>query len=262
MSDQALYLLNLMTTGETIRARTSVRHYSDQAVSDQLIKEILEEASWAPSAGNMQPWRITVLGEESSKRFRKKYEFMGWESVLPTLRMVMLSHNPSNKSSVEINEDVLKTFHQHAASSGSPRVIVIYYNKRTWKELLQLSSAALSLYSFRMKSVKSIGKKAGSFFHMAIRSIRDIKVAKDTINASLAGFTYAITLCAKARGLDSCIQFSYNHVYPWLRKDLGLSKGQELFGIVLIGHKEKTVVVEGVNSRTRKPVDIEWNNNL
>jgi len=46
---------------EAIRTRQSCRQFTDQAVSEELVREILDTARWAPSGSNVQPWHIDVL---------------------------------------------------------------------------------------------------------------------------------------------------------------------------------------------------------
>jgi nitroreductase len=45
-----------------IQNRSSVRAFTDQAVSDETITHLLELASRAPSGTNTQPWKVYVLG--------------------------------------------------------------------------------------------------------------------------------------------------------------------------------------------------------
>lgn len=248
-----------MTASETIRTRASVRHFVNTPIPDSIVQAIIEDASWAPSAGNMQPWQVAVLSEKASSRFRERYEALGWESVLPSLRVALLSHASNHqKSSREINQQVMQIYHEQVVVKGTPRVIAIYYNKPTFTEFNRLSLAALSLYWHRMRAVKSPMRKFAAFLQLVLRSRRDYQVAQNAVKASLANFTYGLTLAATQRGLDSCIQFSYNHAFPWLRKDLKLSRKQKLFGVVLIGVSGKPAGLEGVNSRNRRPVDIQW----
>ena len=49
------------TTYEDIMTRTSVRAYSDRAVSDEAMDSLLRAAMAAPTAGNKQPWRFVVI---------------------------------------------------------------------------------------------------------------------------------------------------------------------------------------------------------
>ncbi|MTV48789.1 nitroreductase family protein [Heliobacillus mobilis] len=46
---------------DAILSRRSVRTYTDQPVADELVKELLEAAMSAPSAGNEQPWHFIVI---------------------------------------------------------------------------------------------------------------------------------------------------------------------------------------------------------
>jgi nitroreductase len=48
---------------EAIKKRRSIRKYTNQAVSDEQIKILLEAAMSAPSAGNEQPWHFIVIKE-------------------------------------------------------------------------------------------------------------------------------------------------------------------------------------------------------
>lgn len=51
-----------MDVFECIRSRRSVRRYdTDQPVSDEDLRAVLEAASWAPSGGNAQPWHFYVV---------------------------------------------------------------------------------------------------------------------------------------------------------------------------------------------------------
>jgi nitroreductase len=54
-----------MNVSGALMARTSIRAYKPDAVPEALLREILEVARFAPSGGNLQPWRvIAVAGAE------------------------------------------------------------------------------------------------------------------------------------------------------------------------------------------------------
>ncbi len=46
---------------DCIHTRRSIRKYEDKDVPDDLIKQILNAAMTAPSAGNQQPWQFIVI---------------------------------------------------------------------------------------------------------------------------------------------------------------------------------------------------------
>lgn len=52
-----------MDAMEAILSRRSIRKYTSQPVSEQVIKELLEAAMSAPSAGNEQPWHFVVIDD-------------------------------------------------------------------------------------------------------------------------------------------------------------------------------------------------------
>lgn len=53
---------------ELIRGRRSLRRYRPRPVPREWIMQILESASWAPSAHNRQPWRFVILDNAALKR--------------------------------------------------------------------------------------------------------------------------------------------------------------------------------------------------
>ncbi len=58
-----------MQLTEAIRSRKTVRQFTDQSVSADIVIDILETAKWAPSGGNLQPWNVHVLTGEPLKAF-------------------------------------------------------------------------------------------------------------------------------------------------------------------------------------------------
>lgn len=50
---------------ELIHTRRSVRNYDDKDVPIEVIKEIIEAGTSAPSAGNQQPWHFVVITDRA-----------------------------------------------------------------------------------------------------------------------------------------------------------------------------------------------------
>lgn len=53
---------------EAINTRRSIRRYSKDPVSEDLVVKILEAGRWAPSADNSQPWNFIVLRDSEVRR--------------------------------------------------------------------------------------------------------------------------------------------------------------------------------------------------
>ena len=57
-----------MNIDNYFKTRRTVRRYSSREVEPQLLKEMLEEASHAPTTGNMQLYSVIVTRSEEGKR--------------------------------------------------------------------------------------------------------------------------------------------------------------------------------------------------
>jgi nitroreductase len=53
---------------EAISKRRTIRSFKPEPVSQEVLDEILEAATWAPSHRNTQPWEFAVLGPESRRK--------------------------------------------------------------------------------------------------------------------------------------------------------------------------------------------------
>ena len=60
-----------MEVVEAVHRRSSIRQFLPDPISDDTIRELLADASRAPSGGNVQPWRIYVVNGPSMSRLRE-----------------------------------------------------------------------------------------------------------------------------------------------------------------------------------------------
>ena len=59
---------------DVIRGRRSIRAYTSEPVPDELIREILDEARWAPSSRNTQAWNVWVVTGDALERFKAAFK--------------------------------------------------------------------------------------------------------------------------------------------------------------------------------------------
>ena len=62
-----------MDVMEAIFTRRSIRKYTKQPISDEVVKELLEAAMYTPSAGNRQPWCFVVINDSKIMNEIPKY---------------------------------------------------------------------------------------------------------------------------------------------------------------------------------------------
>lgn len=75
-----------METRECIKTRRSIRRFTDQSVSDEILNELLEAVRWAPSWANTQCWEIVVVKDSETKQ---------------KLSQLLAPNNPSTKGVAE-----------------------------------------------------------------------------------------------------------------------------------------------------------------
>jgi nitroreductase len=51
----------MLTVTQALKQRISTREFRRQPVAERLVREILDVARWAPSGGNLQPWKVIAL---------------------------------------------------------------------------------------------------------------------------------------------------------------------------------------------------------
>lgn len=60
-----------MDVTEAVYARKSIRAFLDTPVDDSDIADLLTKAARAPSGGNVQPWRVYVIGTDTMPAFKE-----------------------------------------------------------------------------------------------------------------------------------------------------------------------------------------------
>lgn len=68
-----------MDAREALRTTGSVRRFTDQAVDDATLREILDDARFAPSGGNRQGWRVVVVKDQQKRRELAQHMQLVWD---------------------------------------------------------------------------------------------------------------------------------------------------------------------------------------
>ena len=98
-----------MDTRTAVRERRSIRKFKPDEVPEKIVREILEDACWAPSWGNTQPWGIYVVTGEVLERFREANCQKLLEGVSPSPEIKMPQTWPAvlKKRYTEVGKNVL-----------------------------------------------------------------------------------------------------------------------------------------------------------
>ena len=146
---------------EGIKTRRSVRRYKPEELPRELIKEILEDALWAPSAMNTQSWKILVFSGEKQKKFN-------------TLLEDAVKHI-NNRLKELFNEGMQERVHGFFKNlGGAPHTIVVLVAKAAHDPKLQeteLENGAALMYNI---CLSAHNKGVGSCWMSAPLWIEDI----------------------------------------------------------------------------------------
>ena len=78
-------------------ARRSIRDFAGTPVPNELVAQLLEAAHWAPSAGNLQPWRFFVIkSKEVQREICEKCYPAPWIKKAPLLIVVAVDQFKSS----------------------------------------------------------------------------------------------------------------------------------------------------------------------
>ena len=74
---------------KTIRERRTIRRYKTDAVAMEKLQMLIEAARWAPSAGNLQPWKFLLITDKGMLN-KVKMVCPGWIKEAPALVMICI----------------------------------------------------------------------------------------------------------------------------------------------------------------------------
>jgi len=106
-----------MKIGEAIVQRRSIRKYKPEPVPRELVGQVLEAATLAPSGKNAQPWEFVVLEGEDKEKIAElmvsaaeQLEAMAYKSgsaknsagIIREAQVVIMVYNPRQKKAVKL----------------------------------------------------------------------------------------------------------------------------------------------------------------
>ncbi len=84
-----------MEFSEVLAKRRSVRHFdTKRTVSDADVRALLAAAVVAPSAGNIQPWRFTVIRSAAARETLGSVMHQRWAAAAPVIVVVSTDPRP------------------------------------------------------------------------------------------------------------------------------------------------------------------------
>ncbi len=77
---------------EVIKSRRTIRKFTEEDVSDETVRKIIEAGMLAPSAGNMQSWEFIIVRDKTTK-YSLSQEALGQPHVLESPVTIIVAAN-------------------------------------------------------------------------------------------------------------------------------------------------------------------------
>ena len=210
---------------DAVRARRSVRAFRPDPVPTEIIRELLELASLAPSGTNIQPWKVHVVTGATRQRLERE----------------VLAHREMQPAD---------------AKAEFPRI-----SKRKEPYLSRMRALGKDMYGRigiprgdEAASWRQWGRNY-SFFDAPAGLIFTIDKDLDVMSyADVGMFMQTFMLAAKDRGLDTCAQGAWNLFWTATRRVLSIPEDEYIIAGIALGYADADDPVNGTIA-PREPIE-------
>lgn len=211
---------------DLLRSRISTRAFLPEAVAASTIREILDIARFAPSGGNLQPWKIHVVLGPARDR-------------LVALVKKAVAENPfADEAELKIYPEALWEPHRSRRFEIGESMYSLLGIPREDK---------MARLQWMLNNFEFFGAPVGLFFTLDRRFDRGQW-------AHLGMLMQSIALVAEEKGLASCMQEAWATRARTVSEFLGVPETEQLYCGMAIGRADPSAPVNRLRS-TRAPLD-------
>jgi len=213
-----------MKVSDAVLARRSIRAFTPQPINNKVIKDLLALAARSPSGGNLQPWKIYVVNNQSMKKF---IEFQdNWNQPETPGYAIYPSGltEPYRTSRYQLGEAMYELL-------GIPR---------------EDKDARLQQV---LRNFEFFGAPAAIFCFVD-------KQMGPPQWSDLGMFLQTFMLLAQEAGIDTCAQEAWAMKNDSVSEFVGSDKNDILFCGLALGYKDKDAVINQLSSE-RRPIE-QW----
>lgn len=208
---------------DVLRTTASIREFTEESVGDETLYAILDNARFAPSGGNRQPWRVVVV-RDSVQRLRLRDVYLdAWHDYVAHLLIGVVPFSPL------MNDD------QRAAALAKRSAAEATSDPHGFAENLNQVPVMLVICA-------DLGALAASD--------RDLHRYQIVGGASVYPFVWNILLAAREFGLAGVMTTVATRNEGLVRETLGVPDDFAIASIVALGHPRKQL-----HQLTRKRVE-------
>ena len=219
----------MLSVSEALATRSSVREFTDQQVSLDLILKIIDEARQTPSGGNVQPWKVYIV------------------------------HGATKDKLVSIIESKIKKgqfldgIEYDIYPKNMKKIFPIHYQRRTKvaQDMYDLLGIKRKDKVGRMKHFANNFKFFGAPLGLLFTIPKKMGVAQFS---DLGMFILSIMLLCQQYGLSTCSQEAWSLWAKTIKSTLHIDDNELLFCGMSVGYKDVTANVNKLKSE-RMPMN-------
>ncbi len=216
---------------EFVRSRRSIRSFKPDPIPSEILNRILEDAKWAPSWTNTQPYFLAIASGETTKRLAKEYLQL-FDDSLP-------AQHGSKRAMVKM----------YLTGKGKPswdyRTTIPYpevltpYRRKTGADLYAL----LGIDRKDRKARDAAWRRNFEFFGAPTVIFVFVHDGLKQFAAQDAGFMeQTLMLSALANGLGTCAQGAIATWAGPVRKEFDIPEGYKFITAISIGYPDNHIV--------------------
>ncbi len=210
----------MTTVTDLLKARTSIRAFTDEAVPEAEVRAILEAARWAPSGGNLQGWKVIAVAGAA-------------RDEVSALAQQTLAANPFGEAGEHpiYPQPLGEPYRSRRFQVGEDMYALLDIPRED--KMARLQHLARN-YAF-------FDAPVGLFF------VIDRQMGHGQW-AHLGMFMQSVALVAQEHGLSSCMQEAWAMVRDALHRHFSLAEEELIYCGMALGHADPEAPVNGLRS--------------
>lgn len=223
--------MNTSTVDAAITSRSSVRAFTQQAVSRADIESILEVASRAPSGTNCQPWKVYVL--QGAAR--------------ATLVDTICAAHDAVRGNAELAKNYVEEYDYYPTKWVSPYIDRRRENGWSLYGLLDIGKTDKDkMHAQHQRNFRFFDAPVGLMFTV------DKVMGRGSL-VDYGAFLQNIMVAARGRGLHTCPQAAWNGFAKLILPHMGAGDSEMLVCGMALGYADESAVVNTLHT-PRVPV--------
>jgi nitroreductase len=209
-----------MDVDTALKTRTSIRVFKPDPLPEALVREILDVARWAPSGGNVQPWKVVAVSGAARQK------------VIDVAQTAMAANPKGEEGERSIYPADLWAPHRDWRYKVGEDMYALLGIPREDK---------MARFGHLARNFQFFDAPVGLFF------VIDTRMGWGQW-AHLGMFMQSVALAAQARGVSSCMQEAWARVRDTLKAHFALPDTEMIYCGMALGYADPDAKVNTLRS--------------